>query len=635
MAKEVIATPPTSSFDEYELLGDDPENFRTVKASSNSSSPWIEPERLKLRHRIGRGPFGDVWLATHHQSTADYDEYHEVAAKMLYPIKEDHMKIVLEKFDDLYFKCQGVAGACWLHGISVLSGRICIIMNFYEGSVGDKMARLREGRISLHDVLRYGINLAQGILELHSKGIQILNLKPFNVLLDNNDQAVLGDFGIPNLLLGSSFPSSDMAHRHGTPNYMAPEQWQPEVRGPISFETDSWGFGCTVVEMLTGNQPWYGRSVGEIYQLVAIKHEKPLIPSGLPSPIENILRGCFEYDLRNRPLMADILSIFKSSLDALADDGGWKYLGTMRDAEKSSSTGYTDWYLSKDRLQVNDMVRSRKPTKSCKTQNMEVPEGTVVGLERSADHGFVLVRIHGIHDPVRIHTSTLERVTSGLAAGDWVRLKEENEKHSPVGILHSISRDGRVAVGFISLQTLWIGNSSELEMAESYCVGQFVRLKVNVLSPRFEWPRKRGGIWATGRISWILPNGCLVVKFPGILTLGDESSTFLADPSEVEVVNFNTCPGMVEKYQHIEDHHWLVRPALIAFGLFTALKLGISIGNKVGRNMKKVNAKESESQYIDGQNASNSTWRSSGAINPGNTAWVPSVANILFREGVN
>ena len=263
------------------------------------------------------------------------------------------------------------------------------------------------------------------------------------------------------------------------------------------------------------------------------------------------------------------------------------------------------------------MVQSRKPSNTCKPQNMDVPEGTVVGLDRSADHGFVLVRVHGIHDPIRIHSSALERVTYGLAAGDWVHLKEEDKKHSPVGILHSINRDGGVAVGFIGLRTLWNGNSSELEMAESYCVGQFVRLKGNILSPRFEWPRKRCGSWATGRISWILPNGCLVVKFPGMLTFGDESNTFLADPSEIDLVNFRTCPRMIEKYQHVEDHHWAVRPILIAFGLLTALKLGMSIGKKIRRNMN-ANANANESQYKDSHNASNSKWR-------------PSVVNIIFR----
>ena len=294
--------------------------------------------------------------------------------------------------------------------------------------------------------------------------------------------------------------------------------------------------------------------------------------------------------------------------------------------ERSSSTGYTEWFLLKDCLLVGDMVRSRKTPNSCRPENMSVPEGTVVGVERDTDRdGFVLVRVHGIHDPLRLHISTLERVTFGLAAGDWLRLKEEDKKHSPVGILHSIHRNGKVAVGFIGMETLWEGNSSEFEMAESYCVGQFVRLKSNVLSPRFEWPRKRGGAWATGRIWWILPNGCLVVKFPGILTFKDESSTFLADPAEVELVTFNTCPGVVKKYQHLEDFHWTVRPLLIALGLFTAMKLGIFVGHKMGRSKVKKqqsNDVQSESHYVDGQNAGNPTWIP------------PKVANILFREGV-
>jgi len=131
------------------------------------------------------------------------------------------------------------------------------------------------------------------------------------VLLDDSDQAILGDIGIPSLLIGSLFLSSDYAHRLGTPNYMAPEQWQPEVRGPISFETDSWGFGSSIVEMLIGNRPWYGHPVSEIYQSVVEKYDKPQIPSGLPFSIENVLSGCFEYDLRNRPSMADILTVFR------------------------------------------------------------------------------------------------------------------------------------------------------------------------------------------------------------------------------------------------------------------------------------------------------------------------------------
>lgn len=161
------------------------------------------------------------------------------------------------------------------------------------------------------NVYRYAIDLAQGILQLHSKGILVLNLKPFNFTLNEADRAVLGDVGIPHLLLGIPLPSSDLPRRLGTPNYMAPEQWQPEVRGPISFETDSWGFACSIIEMLTGVQPWCGRSVDEIYDAVVRRQEIPPIPSGLPPAVENVLLGCFEYDLRSRPLMTDILRVFK------------------------------------------------------------------------------------------------------------------------------------------------------------------------------------------------------------------------------------------------------------------------------------------------------------------------------------
>ncbi|KAH0989557.1 hypothetical protein GBA52_001040 [Prunus armeniaca] len=256
-----------------------------------------------------------------------------------------------------------------------------------------------------------------------------------------------------------------------------------------------------------------------------------------------------------------MLMSFTNLQNAISSGGDWIGLGTRTITEKSSSTGYTEWFLSKDHLQVGDTVRSRKPANSCKPENMYVPEGTVVGVEGDTDHhGFVLVRVHGIHDPLRVHVSTLERVTFGLAAGDWVRLKKEDKKHSPVGILHSINRDGNVAVGFIGLETLWMGNSSEFQMAESYC-------------------------------------------FPGMLTLGDENSTFVADPAEVALVTFDTCPGIVKKYQHLEDFHWAVRPLLVALGLFTAMKLGIFVGSKMGRsNVRKqqTGAAQNENQHTDG-----------------------------------
>ncbi|XP_047979767.1 E3 ubiquitin-protein ligase KEG-like isoform X1 [Salvia hispanica] len=619
MAGQVVANRPASSFD-FVMVDGESGDVSTLSASSDQMTPWIDPMTIKLRHRIGRGAFGDVWLATHHRSSEDHDEYHEVAVKMLHPVKEENIRDVLNRLSDLIFKCQGLDTVCLLYGLSLINKRVCIVMQFYEGSVGDKMARLIGGKLSLGDVLRYGVDLAQGIMDLHAKGILILNLKPYNFLLNRNDGAIIGDIGIPYVLLGVSLPSTDMARRLGSPAYMAPEQWQPEIRGPISVETDSWGFGCSILEMLTGIQPWSGKSVEEIYKLVVTKQEKPHIPSGLPPAVENVIVGCFEYDFRSRPVMADILHAFKSSQNAVSLDGSSTGLGSRMIRDKPGGGGYTEWFLAKDHLQVGDVVRSRKAMNSCSPKNMDVPEGSVVGLERDTDQdGYVLVRVHGVHDPLRVHVSTLERVTFGLAAGDWVRLKKEEKKHSPVGVLHSVNRDGSVAVAFIGLETLWKGEYTQFEMAKPYCVGQFVKLKSSIFSPRFDWLRRRGGDWAPGRICQVLPNGCLVVKFPSRLSIGREDMSFLGDPAEIELVSFETSPGLVKKYQHLEDFHWAVRPLLIALGLFTAMKMGLLVGKKVGRGRLK--GKDPLFQN-DGQKGDSSA--------SGNAAWrAPKVANIF------
>ncbi|KAG9456730.1 hypothetical protein H6P81_001238 [Aristolochia fimbriata] len=623
MAGPICASPSPEALD-YEILGGDTDQLENVVSPYNIK-PWIDPAVLKLSHRIGRGPFGDVWMATHHQSTADYDEHHEVAVKMLHPLKEDQMQTFLEKFEDVFFKCRDLRGVCFLHGISILNGKICIVMKFYEGSVGDKMNHSKGGRLSLPDILRYGVDLAQGILELHSREILILNLKPFNFLLNEHDQAVIGDVGIPSLLLGMSLQKSDTIVRIGTPNYMAPEQWEPHIGGPISYETDSWGFGCGILEMFTGVRPWCGRSPEEIYRLVVKQQEKPKIPTGLPPLVENVVAGCFDYDLRNRPLMVDIYQAFTSSQNAIYGDNGWIGLESGKTTDENvGNCAYTEWFLSKDLLQVGDSVRSRKSPNSCKAENMYIPQGTVVGLDTD---GFVLVRVHGIHDPLRVHSSKLERLTSGFAAGDWIRMNTADKKLSSVGIIHSIDREGRVTVGVVGSETLWKGSYSELQMAESFCVGQFVRLRGSLVNPRFLWPRKKGGGWPTGRVSQVLPNGCLIVKFPGRLTFG-EDDTFLADPAEVELVSFSTCPGWVKKYQHLEDFHWSVRPLVVALGLFTALKLGILVGKNVKRSKQKqpstpkrrkstTASAQGEDQGLDG-------------LNVGNPAWLPSsVANIF------
>ncbi|KAI4380966.1 hypothetical protein MLD38_007091 [Melastoma candidum] len=98
-------------------------------------------------------------------------------------------------------------------------------------------------------------------------------------------------------------------------------------------------------------------------------------------------------------------------------------------------------------------------------------------------------------------------------------------------------------------------------------------------------------------------------------------------PAEVETVNFNTSPGIIEKYQLLEDIHWSVRPLLITISLFTAIKLGSFIGKEItgskGRRDSRGKDNQGERQLpMDAQSGNNLGWLP------------PQVANMLFGEGV-
>lgn len=171
------------------------------------------------------------------------------------------------------------------------------------------------------------MDIIEGIIELHSCGLLALNLKPCNFLLDDQDTAILGEFGTPILFFDNAATKSQPVPWMGTPNYMAPEQWGPSVRGPISTETDAWGFAASMVEMVTGTRPWDGMTADEIYNTVVVRRQKPVLPGELPPAVSKVLKSCFEYDYRQRPSFKEILRAFT------------RYAGT------NDSLTYTGTYL--------------------------------------------------------------------------------------------------------------------------------------------------------------------------------------------------------------------------------------------------------------------------------------------------
>jgi len=112
------------------------------------------------------------------------------------------------------------------------------------------------------EALRYLENIASALRVVHHAGILHRDLKPPNVMLREEDDVALIDFGLARNLEGG-LQSTRTGVLRGSPYYMSPEQALGETLDP---RTDLYSLGVIFYEMLTGKKPFSGSSAIEILQ---------------------------------------------------------------------------------------------------------------------------------------------------------------------------------------------------------------------------------------------------------------------------------------------------------------------------------------------------------------------------------
>ena len=126
---------------------------------------------------------------------------------------------------------------------------------------GDLKARMQAG-LKEGEALRYVEQIACALRVVHNSGLLHRDLKPPNVMLRENDDVALIDFGLARALDGST-PSTRTGVLRGSPYYMSPEQAQGEI---LDVRSDFYSLGIMFYEMLTGRKPYTGATAMEVLQ---------------------------------------------------------------------------------------------------------------------------------------------------------------------------------------------------------------------------------------------------------------------------------------------------------------------------------------------------------------------------------
>ncbi len=236
--------------------------------------------RYRLIELLGRGGMGEVWRAH------DTDTDRVVAIKVLPANLSDD-----EMFQQR-FRREAHAAARLnsphvipIHHYGEIDGRLYVDMRLIEGR--DLAAALAEGPIEPARAVRIIEGIAEALQAAHKVGLVHRDVKPSNILLDENDFAYLIDFGIARAMEETRLTSTGNAI--GTFHYMAPERLGDHPTDDA--RADIYALACVLYECLTGQPPFAGASMGSL--VAAHLHTPPPQPStsqpNIPERVDQVI----------------------------------------------------------------------------------------------------------------------------------------------------------------------------------------------------------------------------------------------------------------------------------------------------------------------------------------------------------
>ena len=242
--------------------------------------------RYQLRELLGQGGMGSVWLAS------DAVLGRTVAVKeVTFPpyLHEDERRQLRERTlrearTAARFEHPRVTT---VHDVVEEDGRPWIVMEHVRSRTL-AAAVAESGPLSPRQVARIGLDVLAALTAAHAAGIVHRDVKPANVLVDDEGRGWLTDFGIATSIGDPSLTGEGVLL--GSPSYMPPERARGLAPSPAS---DLWSLGATLYYAVEGHPPFDRPEV--MATLLALATEEPP-PAGAAGPLEPVLRGLLAKD---------------------------------------------------------------------------------------------------------------------------------------------------------------------------------------------------------------------------------------------------------------------------------------------------------------------------------------------------
>ncbi|RKZ93420.1 MAG: hypothetical protein DRQ40_07635, partial [Gammaproteobacteria bacterium] len=219
----------------------------TTKTASPESSRPIQdlriPERWRLERPLGRGGQGEVWLAT------DQKLKQKVAIKIL-PADIDASQMARIRREVGIGRKLEHPHILRIHELVESTNTLAIIMQWMPG--GSLAHAAATGPLPIERVIEIAEQILEGLAHLHGQRILHRDVKPSNILVDQDGSVRLGDLGlIRPLESNEEVTRTNVAV--GTVAFMSPEQIRAEAPSPAA---DLYSLGATLYNLITGKKPF-------------------------------------------------------------------------------------------------------------------------------------------------------------------------------------------------------------------------------------------------------------------------------------------------------------------------------------------------------------------------------------------